>query len=156
MSQENVEAVHQLFAYWERGEWQASAELFDPDFEAVFSATAFPDPGSYRGARRTLDAWRRWLEAWEEFSLELEEAIGVGERVVALNRLRGRGRRAVSPLTARLGASLTSITATSPEWSFATGSKPSKPPGCGSRRGEPSLRASSGWQLHEKGREGQP
>ena len=92
MSKDNVEAVHQLFAYWERGEWQASAELFDPDFEAVFSATAFPDPGSYRGARRTLDAWRRWLEAWEEFSLELEETIGVGERVVALNRLRGRGK----------------------------------------------------------------
>jgi ketosteroid isomerase-like protein len=92
MSRENAEAVRRLFAYWERGEWQASAELFDPDFEAVFSATAFPDPGSYRGARRTLDAWRRWLEAWEEFSLELEETIGAGGRVVALNRLRGRGK----------------------------------------------------------------
>jgi ketosteroid isomerase-like protein len=92
MSEENVGTVRQLFAFWERGEWQASAELFDPDFEAVFSATAFPDPGTYRGARATLDAWRRWLEAWEEFSLELEQTIGAGERVVALNRLRGRGK----------------------------------------------------------------
>ncbi len=92
MAQENVDAVRALFAYWERGEWQASAELFNPDFEAIFSATAFPDPGSYRGARRTLDAWRAWLEAWENFSLELEETIGLGTRVVALNRLRGRGK----------------------------------------------------------------
>jgi ketosteroid isomerase-like protein len=92
MSRENVVAVRQLFDYWEKGEWQASAELFDPDFEAVFSATAFPDPGSYRGARSTLDAWRRWLEAWDEFSLELEDTIATGDRVVALNRLRGRGK----------------------------------------------------------------
>jgi ketosteroid isomerase-like protein len=92
MSRENVAAVRQLFDYWEKGEWQASAELFDPDFEAVFSATAFPDPGSYRGARRTLEAWRGWLEAWEEFSLELEDTIPTRDGVVALNRLRGRGK----------------------------------------------------------------
>jgi hypothetical protein len=54
MSRENVDTVRRLFAYWEQGEWQASAELFDPDFEAVFSSGAFPDPGTYRGARRTL------------------------------------------------------------------------------------------------------
>ena len=88
----NTEVVRRLFAYWERGEWQASADLFDPFFEAVFSARAFPDPGTYRGARRTLDAWRRWLEAWEEFGLELEDVVDAGRRVVALNRLRGRGK----------------------------------------------------------------
>jgi len=92
MTNENVETVRRLFAYWERGEWQASAELFDPDFEAEFSASAFPDPGTYRGARRTLDAWMRWLEAWDEFNLELEEVIGASGKVVALNRLRGRGK----------------------------------------------------------------
>ena len=103
MSEENVATVRQLFAFWERGEWQASAELFDPDFEAVFSATAFPDPGTYRGARATLDAWRRWLEAWEEFSLELEETIGAGERVVVLNRLRGRGKASGIPVDSEVG-----------------------------------------------------
>jgi ketosteroid isomerase-like protein len=92
MSGENVETVRRLFGYWENGEWQASAELFDPEFDAIFSAGAFPDPGTYRGARKTLNAWRDWLEAWDEFSLELEEAIPVGDRVVVLNRLRGRGK----------------------------------------------------------------
>ena len=103
MSRENVDTVRRLFAYWEQGEWQASAELFDPDFEAVFSSGAFPDPGTYRGARRTLDAWRAWLEAWEEFSLELEDAIPVGERVVVLNHLRGRGQASGIAVDAEVG-----------------------------------------------------
>ena len=30
MSRENVETVRSLFDYWEQGDWQASAELFDP------------------------------------------------------------------------------------------------------------------------------
>jgi ketosteroid isomerase-like protein len=103
MSRGNVDTVRRLFDYWEQGEWQASAELFDPDFEAVFSSGAFPDPGTYRGARRTLDAWRAWLEAWEEFSLELEDAIPVGERVVVLNRLRGRGKASGIAVDAEVG-----------------------------------------------------
>lgn len=103
MSSGNVEVVRRLFDYWERGEWQASAELFDSGFEAVFSAAAFPDPGTYRGARSTLDAWRRWLDAWEEFSLELEEVIPVGDRVVVLNGLRGRGKTSGIPVDSEVG-----------------------------------------------------
>jgi ketosteroid isomerase-like protein len=103
MSRDNVDTVRRLFEYWERGEWQASAELFDPEFEAVFSAGAFPDPGTYRGGRRTLDAWRNWLDAWDEFSLELEDAIAVGERVVVLNRLRGRGKASGIPVDSEVG-----------------------------------------------------
>ena len=103
MSQENVDTVRSLFDYWEQGDWQASAELFDPEFVAIFSSGAFPDPGTYRGARRTLDAWRSWLEAWEEFSLELEDAIPVGERVVVLNRLRGRGKASGIAVDAEVG-----------------------------------------------------
>ena len=103
MSAENVEAVQRLFAYWERGEWAASADLFHDGFEAVFSVTAFPDPGTYRGADRTLAAWQSWLEAWEEFGLELEEVIDVGPRVIALNRLRGRGKASGIPIDSEVG-----------------------------------------------------
>jgi ketosteroid isomerase-like protein len=92
VAREDVEAVRAVFAFWEHGDWGASADLFDPDFEAVFSATAFPDPGVYRGADATLAAWRSWLEAWDRFRLDLEELIDLGGRVVALNSLRGRGK----------------------------------------------------------------
>jgi len=104
MSRQNVNTVRRLFEYWERGEWRASAELFHPEFEAIFSAGAFPDPGTYHGARSTLDAWRRWLDAWEEFSLELEDAIPAGdEKVVVLNRLRGRGKASGIAIDSEVG-----------------------------------------------------
>jgi ketosteroid isomerase-like protein len=46
MSQGRVEVVRRLFAYWERGDWPASAELFDPDFETVFGTESFPIPAT--------------------------------------------------------------------------------------------------------------
>jgi hypothetical protein len=55
VSEENVEAVRQTCAAWERGEWAARAELFDPDLEVVYSTSAFPDAGTYRGGRVALD-----------------------------------------------------------------------------------------------------
>jgi hypothetical protein len=40
MSRENLEAVRQVCAHWERGEWAAGGELIDPDVEVVFSTTS--------------------------------------------------------------------------------------------------------------------
>jgi ketosteroid isomerase-like protein len=103
MARDEVEMVRILFGYWERGEWPASPELFAPDFEAVFSGTSFPDPGSYRGGRSTMAAWQRWLDAWEEFSMELEETVPAEGRVVALNRLQGRGKASGAAVDAEVG-----------------------------------------------------
>jgi ketosteroid isomerase-like protein len=103
MSEENVDAVRQACAAWERGEWDASAELFDPDLEVVYSTSAFPDAGTYRGGRVALDAWRRWLEAWEEFSMEFVDVIEAGEKIIALSRLRGRGQESGATVNADVG-----------------------------------------------------
>jgi ketosteroid isomerase-like protein len=92
MSEEDVEVVRQACAYWERGDWAGSAELFDPGVEVVYSTTAFPYAGTYRGGRMALDAWTRWLEAWEAFSMELVDVIEAGQEIVTLNRLHGRGK----------------------------------------------------------------
>jgi fructose/tagatose bisphosphate aldolase len=50
-----------------------------------------------------LDAWSRWLEAWEEFSMEFVEVIDAGENIVVLNRLRGRGKESGAPVEAEVG-----------------------------------------------------
>ena len=92
MSRESIDAVRKVCAHWERGEWSAGVEIFDPDLEVVFSTTAFPDAGTYRGGRMALDAWRSWLEAWEEFSMDFQDVVERGDVVVAFNRLHGRGR----------------------------------------------------------------
>jgi ketosteroid isomerase-like protein len=103
MSRENLDAVRQVCAQWERGEWSAGVGLIDPDVEVVFSTTSFPDAGTYRGGRAVLDAWRRWLEVWDDFSTEFEDVIDGGERIVALNHLHGRGKESGAPVDAEVG-----------------------------------------------------
>jgi ketosteroid isomerase-like protein len=103
VSQVNLDAVRDVLADWERGDWASSAELFDPDLEVVFSTTSFPDAGTYHGGRAVLDAWGRWLEAWDEFSMEFDDVIARGERIVALNRLHGRGKESGVPVDAEVG-----------------------------------------------------
>ena len=95
--------MRRICAAWERGEWSAGGELFEPGVEVVYSTTAFPDAGTYRGGSVALAAWTRWLEAWEEFGMELEDVIDAGADVVALSRLRARGRASGVAVDADVG-----------------------------------------------------
>jgi ketosteroid isomerase-like protein len=103
MAEQEVEAVRRVCAHWERGDWAGPAELFDRDLEVIFSTTSFPDPGTYRGGRAVLDAWGRWLEAWDDFVIVFEELIDNGDRIVALNRLRGHGKESGVPVERDVG-----------------------------------------------------
>ena len=95
--------MQRVCAEWERGDWASTTELFDPDLEVRFSATSFPDGGVYRGGRAVLDAWGRWLEVWDEFSIDFEDLIVRGERIVALNTLHGRGSGSGASVEAEVG-----------------------------------------------------
>jgi ketosteroid isomerase-like protein len=46
----------------------------------------------YRGHRGLLEFVERWLEAWAELRVELEEMIDCGDSIVVLMRQHGRGR----------------------------------------------------------------
>ena len=50
-----------------------------------------------------LAAWDRWLEAWEDFRLELEDLIDLGSRVVSLNRLHGLGKISGATVDSEVG-----------------------------------------------------
>src|SRR5437763_17207183 len=89
MSQENVEIVQRgREGYLATGEppWDA----FDEEVEVFDHDT--PDQGAYRGHL----GLRRWLEdwgaAWDDWSIEPEEVIDAGDSVVALIRMKTRGR----------------------------------------------------------------
>ena len=103
MPEEDVKVVRQTCAAWERGEWAASAEFFAHGLEVVYSSSAFPDAGTYRGGSVALNAWSRWLEAWEEFSMEFVDVIDADENIVALIRLRGRGTGSGATVEAEVG-----------------------------------------------------
>jgi len=89
MSQENVEIIQRSFVTWgETGEppW----EVLHEDVEA--HDHDIMDASEYRG-RAGVERWLEdWGSAWSEFSMEPEEFIDAGERVVALIRMRAKGR----------------------------------------------------------------
>ena len=91
MSDQNVEIVGELVAAWRRGDYSAT-EWAHPEIEFVMEGEFFPDPGTYRGVERMIRAWSRWLGAWEDFHTGEAELIDLGDRVVVLYTIHGRGR----------------------------------------------------------------
>ncbi len=107
MSQQNVEVVRRLFQLWEQGEWASGREFYDDGCEVVFSTSWFPDAGIYGVGREALGAWMAFIDAFEEFAVGLDQVVDAGERVVALVRLRARGRASGAAVDAKVGAVFT-------------------------------------------------
>ena len=76
--------------------------VFDSD--VVFEDDFLPDHvgETYRGQEGLLRALDRWLEVWEELTIDLDEIIGSGDRLVSVHTSRGKMRHTgiefVSPL----------------------------------------------------------
>jgi ketosteroid isomerase-like protein len=134
MSQENLEAFNRAFEAGSRFNADAVLEELHPDVEWHAMLPMLGGDAVYRG-HEGVRAWLRDLEeTFAETHLEFPEIRDLGDRIVAIGRLRARGRVAPRPRCL------------SPTWSssrMARGSgfgptsipkKPSKPPGCGSRR----------------------
>ena len=84
----NLDLVHSIFNAWERGDY-SSAEWAHPEMEYVF--VDGPSPGRWKGQR---EGSRDFLGAWEDFRIEAEEFLELdSERVLALTRFKGRGKR---------------------------------------------------------------
>lgn len=99
MSEENVEKLRAFFESWNapgtlaavsRGEGDLS--LFDA--EVTYEDTVLPDHvgETYRGHEGMLRATQRWLEPFEELTIELERIVGEGDRLVSVQRSRGRAK----------------------------------------------------------------
>ena len=90
MSQENVELVRSIYAAWERGDF-SSAGWADPEIEYV--QVEGPEPGVWTGLAGMAEGTRDFLSTWKEFRIEAEEYRALdGERVLVLQRHRGRGK----------------------------------------------------------------
>jgi ketosteroid isomerase-like protein len=91
MSQENVERLRAYWASWEQGA-VPDFDLLDP--EIVFEDDILPDHAgeTYRGHEGVARATRTWLQPYEEITIELEEIVGSGERLVSTHRFRATAR----------------------------------------------------------------
>jgi ketosteroid isomerase-like protein len=95
MSAENVEIVRELMALRERalesGEPITHTDLLAPDFEIDMSRQVF-NPAVYRGIDGLARLNDEIRDVWEEFRVVPEQFIDAGDRVVVMEKVRGRGR----------------------------------------------------------------
>ena len=91
MSQENVEMVQQMFNAWNRGDYDAARDFFDPDVEVEAALGADLD-GTYRGH----DGLARLMEFWGAFGRfrsDIERCFPAGDAVVTLLHHHATGKR---------------------------------------------------------------
>jgi ketosteroid isomerase-like protein len=102
----NLDLVRSILAAWERGDF-SSAEWADPEIEYVIPDG--PEPGRWTGVDGMARANRDFMDAWEDFRLEVDEYRELDDqRVLVLVRRSGRGRTSgleIGPLRSR-GAGL--------------------------------------------------
>jgi ketosteroid isomerase-like protein len=93
MSQENVEMIRRIF-----DQAPSDPEIFfaSLDAEVVWDAETidFPDVGAshWRGPAGVREFFRRWVGPFDEWGVEIVEAIDVGDSVLAHVHQWGRGK----------------------------------------------------------------
>jgi ketosteroid isomerase-like protein len=93
MSQDNIAIVRAFYKSWTDKDIDGVLERLDPEVEFDWSASRAPYQGIYRGHEGLMQFWSDQVEAWEEFSVEIAEAIECGpECVITVTVVRGRGR----------------------------------------------------------------
>jgi ketosteroid isomerase-like protein len=96
MSQEEVEIVRQVIELmpqcYRAGEATAALlELLAPEFRVDASHRVF-NPDVYEGAAGMQRLIREVNDAWEDFRETTERIVDVGDRVLVLQAISGRGR----------------------------------------------------------------
>lgn len=106
MSQRNVELVRRLYAGWERGDFAAALDLYDPEVELVVDYG--PDRTTAQGFEEMRRIWRGQLSLWASWSTgTIEEVFEEGEHVVVRHSLKARSRMGLSLVSERAGAAFT-------------------------------------------------
>jgi len=92
MTQDHVEIVQRALDMMNRRDLDAFDELATPDAEWVPALPGAVGGDNYRG-REGFEAYlAEYREAWSAFRVVLEEYRDLGDRVLALGRVEGRGK----------------------------------------------------------------
>ena len=128
MSQENVETVQRIFEAWNRNDFDAWIQYFDPEVEWSALLEEFRGHAGIR-------------QAWQSFKVDLqlkaryEDIRDLGDSVLALGELTGTGRITGLNLNDEIAQLATFRDGRILSFrDFASQPKPSKPWGCGRRR----------------------
>jgi ketosteroid isomerase-like protein len=101
MSQENVEMVRRLVKAFNRRDVDGFADATTPDF--VWSPSVVAVDGEiFRGRDGIETYFGRMHDAWAEFRGLTDELRDLGDRVLWVGRLQGRGISSGAPIDVRL------------------------------------------------------
>jgi ketosteroid isomerase-like protein len=78
---DRVEAIRDVYAEWQRGNYRAGLELYDPEITLAVH-NPIPDAGVYEGVEGLQRYMRRFLETWEEYEIRAESVEADGDRVI--------------------------------------------------------------------------
>jgi ketosteroid isomerase-like protein len=101
MSQETVEIVKRTIDAFNRHDVEAYAELVTSDFEVFPAMIGVVEGGSYRGREGVETYLGEVRDIWEEYSVVADEFRDLGDRVLVIVRLEGRGRGSGVPVTGK-------------------------------------------------------
>ncbi len=103
MSRDDVEQVVEGIEAFNRRDFDAATAGFHPDIEWIAGSDLVPDAAVYHGPDGVLEFWGTWLDAMDEFKLDVEETLDVGDgRVLLVTRATGRGSDSGVPVEARI------------------------------------------------------
>jgi ketosteroid isomerase-like protein len=91
MSQENVDKARGFIDAYNRRDFDAAVESFDPEIEWVLPEGQNFDSG--RGPAEVIRFWEGLDETFDELQLRPQEYIDAGDRVATRLRHYGRGKR---------------------------------------------------------------
>ena len=94
MSQEDIAAFRRTIDAYNRGDLEGFIESFDPSVEwrALTGVMFGTEATVYRGHDGIRRFWRELDEAFAEAQIEFLDARDLGDRIVAVGRLRIRGK----------------------------------------------------------------
>jgi ketosteroid isomerase-like protein len=98
MSQENVEIFRRGWEHF-RTTGDLLSEIVHPDF--VWDMSTFqgwPEQQTYQGIDGARAFLADWVEAWDDWELEIEELLDVDDKVVAIMHQHGRAKATGLPV----------------------------------------------------------
>ena len=91
MSRENVEIVQAAFDAYSRADFDRLLELASPEI-VVNQPQEQPDLQTYEGHDGLMRALAEWVGEWDDYEVEVLQAIDADPHVMAKVRQRGRGK----------------------------------------------------------------
>jgi ketosteroid isomerase-like protein len=101
VSQENVEIIDHGMQAILRGDREATLDLYDP--AADLDMSRMPGGRMYHGPEGVREFFSDWFGAWRDLRFKRERLIDVGDRVVQITCLTGRGRATGAEVSIRGG-----------------------------------------------------